>query len=103
MRSTIGVIVVAAVLTACASSAPASPPPSASVDGGPIRASSSGAGFTLTLRVERGSVGENEAIEAVATLANETGAVATLSGSGSGVVFLSVTRARTGSGRDRPE
>ena len=100
MRSTIGVLVVAAVLTGCAN--PARSSPRASVDGGPGLASTSGDGFTLTLRVERGVARVDEPIEAVATLVNETGAVATLSGPGSGLVFFSVTRLEDGLGSGPP-
>lgn len=99
MRPVLPLVSLLALLAACAPSAPS---PSAPPDAGPASASSSNGQFTLSLRVEDAVVGTEEPIVAVATLTNEAGEAATLSGSGSGVVFFSVTRREDGLGSGPP-
>jgi hypothetical protein len=69
--------------------------PSEVVDGEPAVAEAEGQGFVLTLRAEDPTVRQGQEIHVAATIASQDGD-AVLTGSGSGIVFFSVTRLEDG-------
>ena len=87
------VIVTLMALAGCSA-----PPPSSETAASmrPLQGEARDAGFTLTIRADETSVGAGEEIHVSATLGHDEDQDVTVSGSGSGVVFFSVTRLEDG-------
>jgi hypothetical protein len=87
-----------AIVSLLAVAACSQPPESSEVPTslGPIQGESREDGFTLAVRSEEARVSAGDQIHVAATLGHDGDRDVTLSGSGSGVVFFSVTRVEDG-------